>query len=98
MTTYRTEVEARQYTDDHESIVDWVNSEGGKAEFLPYTPARRSATGLVIDGAFPACIAVTVAGAEEFVDEGDWVIKDALGLFHTCTQSAFTEMYEEVGK
>lgn len=98
MTTYRTEVEARQLTSDYEEIVSWVNDNGGKAEYLPYVPTRRSELGLLIDAAFPACVAVTAAGAEEFVDAGDWVIKDALSKFHTCTAAAFAEMYEEVGK
>lgn len=98
MTIYRTEVEARQVTSDYEEVVSWVNDGGGKAEYLPYVPTVRSELGLVLEEAFPACIAVTVAGHEEFVDGGDWVIKDALGRFHTIPQAGFAEMYEEVGK
>jgi hypothetical protein len=98
MTMYRTEVEARQFTGEHEEIVSWVNDSDGEAEYMAYTPAVRNGLGLELEGAFPACIMVEVEGCEEYVDEGDWVIKDALGKFHTCTAADFIEMYEEVGK
>lgn len=99
MTMYRTEVEARQCcVDNFEEVLQWVLAEGGKAHYLPYQPAVRNDLGLVTEGAFPACLEVETESGAEYADAGDWVFKDAKNRFRTHTQTAFAEMYEEVGK
>jgi hypothetical protein len=90
-------IEARQYDGDHHNaILDWVNSEGGKAKFHPYVPAVRSSAGFVTEGAFPACISICTLEGDMFANEGDWIIRGVAGEFYPCKPDIFVETYEAV--
>ena len=92
-------IEARQYDgDNHAAIIAWISAEGGKAQYLSYVPAVRSATGFVTEGAMPACIGISTLEGDMFADEGDWIIRGVAGEFYPCKPDIFAETYEAVSE
>jgi hypothetical protein len=75
-------IEALQFTDHHvgESILDWVNGNGGNAFTLGTTDAPRMAV-RTLEGTHEASV-------------GDWIIQGVAGEFYPCKPEIFAATYE----